>query len=154
MRSVRARAGARARLAIVALGVVLGSACYTFEPVGVEALGPGNGVRARLTPAGAQLLGELTGDPSNVLEGAFVSGQPDRLRFALWRSDLARPGFRPGQVEIELPRGDVVEVERKRLSRLRTGLLSAGLVGGLLLLIDALGSGAGGFLSGGDDGGI
>ena len=33
-------------------------------------------------------------------------------------------------------------------------LYGAGLLGGLVLLIDALGGGAGGFLSGGSDGGI
>ena len=149
-RSVRRRA----RTAVLGLGAALCAGCYTFEPVAVEALGPGNGVRARLSPAGAQRLGELTGDPSTELEGAFVSVQPDGLRFSVWRNDLGRRGFQPGRIEIEMPRGDVVGIERKRLSRWRTGLVGAGLLGGLALLIDALGAGAGGILSGGDDGGI
>lgn len=137
----------------LALLLLASSGCHTFEPATVESLSPGHGVRARLSVVGVERVSERLGEEIPVLEGTFVSADSESVLFHVWRTDLAVRTFQPGQIEVPLPRGEIVGLERKRLSLLRTGALSAGIAGGVYLLLRSLWGGAGGFLGiGGGDG--
>lgn len=119
----------------------------------MESLVPGLDVRARLSAVGAEQVRERIGEETPVLEGTFITADSESVLFEVWRTDLALRTFQPGRIEVPLPRGEIVGLERKRLSLLRTGVLGAGIAGGVYLFLRALWGDAGGFLGlgGGDE---
>lgn len=104
----------------------LAAGCYTYRAAPPESLPAGAAVRARLSPAGAEGVMRLTGDLSPRVEGILVGSGPDSVVLEVWRTDL-RTGrtFQPGLVRVAVPRPEVLEVNRKQLSPVRTGALAA-----------------------------
>ena len=139
------------RVSALALLLLACSGCHTFEPATLESLAPGHAVRASLSAAGAERVRERIGEGAPLLEGTFVTADPESVLFEVWRTDLALRTFQPGRIEVPLPRGEIVGLERRRLSLLRTGALGVGIAGGIYLLLRAVWGDAGGFL--GVDGG-
>lgn len=134
------------------LGLLVLGGCYTFRPATVETLPPGALVRARLSPAGAEEVRSLTGDPTDRVEGSFVRLSPDSLVLEVWRTDLrSERAFAPGRMRLPLPTQHVVDVTEKRLSYGRTGAVTAALALGVYQVYRLLAADAGGTSTGAPD---
>jgi hypothetical protein len=109
------------RLAICILPLI--SACYTYAPIEPGNIQPGAGVRVRLSPSAAERLSLLLGTPNGrVLSGRLVGSYGDTLIVEVPAVVQASYG---GSVEtlhqrLSIPRTDLVELETRRLDRLRT----------------------------------
>lgn len=139
----------------LALVLLLAGGCATYRPApDVASVPEGREIRMRLSDAGSDRVGEYTatGDRHDV-EGSLVRADADSVVVALWRSDVASGSarFEPGRVEVPLERDQVLLVEEKQLSTVRTVGLVAGLAAGVYLIFDQLfgGSTAGGIEGGG-----
>jgi len=99
--------------------------CYTYTPVRIESVSPGEKVRARLTPeARERLPAQVRGD-DGTLEGELLEHDGDGL--ALFVPTVVRQqGFYAEDLHqrIVLSAADVVELERRQLNRPRTYLAS------------------------------
>ena len=121
---------------LLAAGAVGLSGCFSYVAVPMESAAVGSEYRVVLTRARMEQLRDL--DPSGLpeigapqLRGTLVerSGGELALRIPVATRQV---GIHQTDIErqIRIPVGDVVEVERRRLDRARTGLA----VGGLLAL--------------------
>ena len=116
------------RLAICILPLI--SACYTYAPIEPGRVQPGTGVRARISPAAAEQLSLLIGTPTGrVLSGRLVSSSSDTMIVEVPSVMQASTG---GSVEtlhqrVAIARADLVELETRRLDRLRTTAVVGGI---------------------------
>lgn len=108
------------------------SGCYTYLPTTIDAVRPGEDVRIRLTPEQADLLVEQRLTDARVLTGTLVGRDGDDylVDASVGSNDIQR-GMRTLLQRISLPPTGVVEVERREISRTRTGLLIGGLAVGV-----------------------
>jgi len=130
---------------------VLGG-CATYHETSLEALTVGGEVRARLSDSGSRRLEEVTaGNDSDQVDGTLAGVGADSLVLEVWRSDLVTGGaFRPGRVRVPFQRGEVIEIQERRVSYLRTGvLLGAVVVAGAVLISESIGGGRAGGQGGG-----
>jgi hypothetical protein len=124
----------RIRGALVVLGTaVFASGCYTYVPTQFTTIPIGEGVRVylsqsgvdRLRQVGAEALPGLTDRP--VLSGRLV--RRDASEFSLQVPVGTRQtGFHTAEIDqqVTLPVADLVQVERRQVSSLRTALSVAG----------------------------
>lgn len=130
----------------------LSAGCYTFESSTIEAVRPGMDLRARLSPSGVETVTELTGEPRTSVDGRLERMDGETVVLSVWRTDLIGSNFEPGRLELPLPRAQIVGLEEKRLSHLRTGGVVAGITAGLYLFVRVVWGGVGGILSSGPGG--
>lgn len=120
------------RLAICVLPLI--SACYTYAPIEPGNIQPGTGVRARISPAAAERLSLLLGTPNGrVLSGRFVGSYGDTLIVEVPAVTQASSSYSGGSVEtlhqrLSIGRTDLVEIETRRLDRLRTTAVTGAVV--------------------------
>jgi hypothetical protein len=99
--------------------------CYAYAPVDPVAVRPGTGVRVRVSGAGADRLAPLLGTGhTRVLSGTLVDARADTMIVQV--PTVVQAGV-AGSLEtlhqrVSIPRSDMVELETRRLDRLRTGL--------------------------------
>lgn len=124
----------RFQRALLTAGLFLATGCYAYSPTRVESLVPGQGVRVHLTPMEAVRLEEIRRTDDRVMEGTFqgTTGLVLSVSTPVSRND-PMTGMRALTQTVEIPVAQVVEVEEKRLDRLRTGALVAGLTAGAVL---------------------
>lgn len=108
--------------------------CYSYTPVGVEAVAPGESVRARITPEATGKLPETIAADEWRVEGEFL--ERDGGGFTLFvPTTVVRQGFFEQDLHerVRLSPGDVIELERRELDRSRTyvmaGVAAAAVVG-------------------------
>jgi hypothetical protein len=116
------------RLAICILPLL--SACYRYAPIEPANIQPGTGVRARISVAAAERLSLLLGTPSGrVLSGRLIGSSGDTMIVEVPSVMQASTG---GSVEtlhqrVAIARADLVELETRRLDRLRTTAVVGGI---------------------------
>ncbi len=129
--------------AIVALSTTTG--CFNYVPTEIGAVPPGGSVRLYLTRAGVEAVNQGGAEEAlstvfePVLAGEFVR-RTDAELFVRVPTVRRQVGFHSAQLgqNIRVPAGEVVQVERRELSRARTGLLvggSAAAITGLIVFI-------------------
>jgi hypothetical protein len=101
--------------------------CYRYLPVTPEAVPPGEAVRIRLTPEEAANFPDLRLTEGRLLEGRLFHASESMLTLetTVGVNDPQR-GTRALVQRVEIPRGAMVELERRELDRARTGFLVAG----------------------------
>lgn len=140
----------RRSLTIVAAALLAG--CYSYIPIERGTLVPGTLVRARLSVPGAIRLSESIGEIQRSVEGQVVHVRPDALLVAVRvRDPYGGHGFRgaaPKLDTLQVPEGDIAELEEKRFSTLKTGAVlgAAGAISAFVVirLFDLAGGGGGG----------
>ena len=116
-------------------------ACYTYAPVEPGNIQPGVGVRARVSGAAADRLAPLLGTSNpRLVDGRLVDTRADTIIVEVPTVIQASIG---GSVEtlhqrISIPRSELVELETRRLDRLRT----AAIAGGVAVVLGAVVLGA------------
>jgi hypothetical protein len=129
------------RLAISFLSLPLVAACYRYAPIESANIQPGTSVRARITAPAAERLALLLGGPSGrVVSGRLVGAYGDTMVVEIPSVMQASMG---GSVEtlhqrVSFARAEVVELETRRLDRLRT----AATAGAVALIVGAVVLGA------------
>ena len=113
----------------------LTTACYSYAPIDPAAVRPGTGVRVRVSGAGADRLAPLlgTGD-ARLLSGTLVDVRADTMIVQVPTVVQTAVGssLETLHQRVSIPRSDLLELETRRLDRVRTGLVagSAALVVG------------------------
>ena len=126
--------------AFAAVLLVAVSACYKYVPV--EVSGPPPGARAHivLSDAGTVEMARWVGPGTRAIEGEVVSADASGVTLAVRRIEK-RDGieeFWKGE-SVTIPRGAVSTYTERRLSRSRTALFSAGVLGVALAVGQAFG---------------
>jgi hypothetical protein len=119
-------------LPAVAASVLL-TGCFTYLPIEPGDVEPGVSVRARVSPAaGARIAPLLGATDARKLDGTLITQSGDTMivEVPTVMTDNREFGRTPNQ-RISISRGDLVELEVRKLDRPRT----VGLVGGAALII-------------------
>lgn len=100
------------------------SGCYTYAPVAPSAVAPGTTVRVSVTPEEALRQQPRLGVLRQQIEGSILAAGADTVGIAM-RAPAGSPADRPGyNTYVGVPTNAVVQMEEKRFSALRTGLLA------------------------------
>ncbi len=130
--------------------------CYSYSLAPVESVTPGSRVRARVSAAEAERLGEIIGREDRLLEGRVVSGNDDGLLLDVPSAVItAGTAVQWMNQRIELAPAALVELEIRRLDPWRTAGAAA-LIGtavgyAAVRAFDAIGSPSGEGSKGGVD---
>jgi len=119
-------------LAAVAASVLL-CGCFTYIPIEPGEVEPGVTVRARVSPAaGARIAPLLGAADARKLDGTMIAHSSDTLIVEVPTVvvDTREFGKTPNQ-RVSIARGDLVELEVRKLDRVRT----AGVVGGAAIVV-------------------
>jgi len=118
------------------------SGCYSYAPAEPATLRPQDEVRVHLTREGMIDLPEILGSPGPTVGGRLVSAEGDRLLLRVPVS-VQVEGYATQSLPQEVPiaASQVVQVERRRLDRFRTGLAVAGILVGGGALVSGFGVG-------------
>lgn len=118
----------------VSLLVVIGG-CYSYEPVRPERVAPGTAVRVRITSEEAARLSDVLPTGARVLDGEFVDRTGAGLTLTVPSAVIdQRRGVTRLHQRIDLPAGEVLGLERRRLDGLKTaaavgaGAVAVGLI--------------------------
>jgi hypothetical protein len=112
------------------------TACYTYAPIEPARIQPGAGVRARVTGAAAERLAPLLGmSDARLVSGRLLDTRADTM---IVEVPTIVPTTVGGAAErlhqrVSIPRTDLVELETRRLDRVRT----AAVAGGIALVVGA-----------------
>ncbi len=114
---------------LIAVVLLAATGCYSYVPTAIDAAPIGKGVRVYLSRAGMDRLREMGGNeiPGGALTEAVVKGtlvRRDATQFTLQIPVTSRRvGFLQSELgqQVTLPQADVVQVELKNLSGVRTG---------------------------------
>jgi len=129
---------------LVLAAALAASGCFAYVPSSPQELVPGEGVRLRLTAQEAMRYADLRLADARSLEGKFVdrSDSEVMVEATVGTSDRAR-GTQLLLQRVTVPLTGIVDVERKKLDTVKTGLLvGAGAAAvSAILFQDALGYG-------------
>ena len=119
----------RVRAVAAACIAPLAVSCYTYAPIEIASARPGDGVRARITPQAASRLAPLlgTGD-TRVLAGKVIERGTDQMIIEVPAVVDVGVGSSMQSLyqRVSLSRADVIELETRRLDRVRTGAVAIG----------------------------
>ncbi len=126
--------------AILTLSTATG--CFNYVPAEIGAVPPGEPVRLYLTRAGVEALDRdgaaqaLSAELEPVLSGEFVrrTGADLYVRVPTVRRQVGFHSAQLGQ-DIRVPAGEIVQIERRELSKAKTGLLVGGAAAAIAGLI-------------------
>ena len=112
------------------LGLLLfTTGCFSYLPVtSASDVHPGLSVRARVSPTASARIAPLLGaTEARRLDGTLISQSADTLivEVPIVMQDAREFGHTPNQ-RVSIPRGDLLELEVRRIDRLRTGALAGG----------------------------
>jgi hypothetical protein len=100
--------------------------CYAYAPIEPAAVRPGTSVRARVSAAGADRIAPLLGaSDARRLSGRLVDTRADTMIVevpSVRQTSLA--GMEPLHQRVSIPRSDLLELETRRLDRLRTAAVA------------------------------
>lgn len=112
-------------------------ACYTYAPIEPARIEPGTGVRARINGGAAERLAPLLGTTdARLVSGRLVYTRADTMIVEVPTVVQATMGSSMETLHqrVSISRTDLVELETRRLDRVRT----AALAGGLALVVGAV----------------
>ena len=137
------------RAALLAVAVGMSTACYSYRPI--EQPRPGSAVRASLTVEGAVRQSEFLGEPIRSLTGKFVTTDAAGVHLDII-TGASRGTFNDIVLRdtLAIPTNQIVVMEERELSWIRTGVLT---VGAAIVAGVAIGSltGGGENIDGGSD---
>ena len=122
----------RTRRACLAIGAasLFASGCFRYVPVELAAVPDGNDVRMYLTRQGLAALDELPLESGPIVRGKLITQDNGDVTL---RVPVAtrQTGFHSSMIgqDVRIPTGDIVQVERRQLDKLGTGLLIGGAIG-------------------------
>jgi hypothetical protein len=109
---------------VVAAAVLFSiSGCYSYSAVGLDRARVGERVRARVTAEQAQHLGSVLGREDRLVDGELLEIGDSDVTVAV-PSTIAAEGLGVTRAyqRIAIPRSALLELELRRLDRVRTGL--------------------------------
>ena len=111
------------RSSLVVVLVLCASGCHTFQPTSIADLTPGEDVRARVTGAFADSLSTILSGDTRIVEGSYVESNGSTAYIDVPVSS-GYQGMRLQTLNqrVEVPMDAFVELERKQLSKVRTGI--------------------------------
>jgi hypothetical protein len=115
------------RSAICVVPLVVG--CYTYAPIEPARIQPGTSVRARVSGAAAERLAPLLGTTNaRLVSGRLVDTRADTMIVEVPTVVQMTVGSSMETLHqrVPIPRGDVVELETRRLDRFRTAAFAGG----------------------------
>ena len=116
-----------------ALGVLFTSACQVYVPAGTPAPTPGSSVRVLIEPDAVERVREEAGQPMPpYLKGRLLGSGGDSVRVSVLMPVSPQDVQRNRQV-FSVSYSEVLEIQREALSRPRTALLAATVLGLLVL---------------------
>jgi hypothetical protein len=102
-------------------------ACYTYARTEPAAIPAGTSVRARVSAAAAERLAALLGGTeARVITGTVIDNGPDTMIVevpVVMRAEVGS-SVRPLHQRVSISRSELLEIETRRLDRLRTGALA------------------------------
>jgi hypothetical protein len=112
------------------------AACYTYAPIDPAAVAPGVDVRARISATAAERIAPLLGSETRVLSGKLIdNGAATMIVEVPSVSQSTASGINETlHQRVSITRADLVELETRKLDRLRTGAI----VGGAAILAGSL----------------
>ncbi len=106
--------------------IPLTGACFTYVPLEPGDIQPGMSVRARISPAAGEKIAPLLGiSDARLLTGKFIAAANDTLIVEV-PTAAAVDAVSTGQIlhqRVSIARGDLRELESRKLDRMRTGLI-------------------------------
>jgi hypothetical protein len=116
------------RLALAAVPLL--TACYAYAPVEPGVVQPGASVRARVSAAAAERLAPLLGAEMRLLNGTLVDARADTMIVEVPTAVriLVGNSLQPLHQRVSIARGELFELETRRLDRLRTGAIAGAVV--------------------------
>ena len=127
--------------------------CYTFQPVSVAELTTGEGIRAVVSGAFADSLSRILPGHRRIIEGSYVEADGSSVLLDVPVS-AAYKGMRLQTLNqrIEIPVDAFMDIERRKLSRTRTGLAVGAIVTAstTVIVTQLAGDTGGGVRPGGD----
>jgi hypothetical protein len=121
------------RLGVVVLSSLFLSGCFTYIPIEPGDVEPGLDVRARVSPTASARIAPLLGSSdARRLDGKLITRTPDTLIVEVPTVMLHNGEFgRTPNQRVSIPRGDLVELEVRKMDRWRT----LGVVGGTAVVL-------------------
>jgi len=111
------------------------AACYTYAPIDPAAVAPGVDVRARISATAAERIAPLLGSETRVLTGKLIDNAATMIVEVPSVSQSNASGISETlHQRVSITRADLVELETRKLDRLRTGAI----VGGAAILAGSL----------------
>lgn len=100
--------------------------CYAYAPIDPAAVRPGTSVRARVSAAGADRIAPLLGaSDARQLSGRLVDTRADTMIVEVPSvRQTSLPGMELLHQRVSIPRSDLLELETRRLDRLRTAAVA------------------------------
>jgi hypothetical protein len=114
-------------VSVIAPSLLL-AGCFSYIPIEPGEVEPGVSVRARVSPAASARIAPLLGaSDARRLDGMMVSQSPDTLIVEVPTVivDTREFGRTPNQ-RVSIPRTDLLELEVRRLDKMRTAGVVAG----------------------------
>jgi hypothetical protein len=132
--------------------IVSSLGCYSYAPTTVDAVPEGAEVRALVTLERQAALRDQVGLNEEAVKGRVVEKRPDRLLLSVRTASTAEEfGSRSLYQRVEIPQADVLRVDAREVSPLKTAGIVAVTSGGIVvILLEVLG---GESVSGGGNGG-
>jgi hypothetical protein len=151
-RSVRWIAGRVPSVLLVVSGLI-SSGCYSYVPVRMEQIEPGEAVRLRLSPEEADRLQTVRLTDSRMMEGLVVNRSAAELflETPVGRLD-PMAGTRTLIQRINVPLGEIRDIERRQHDRFKTGVAIGGVAIVVVVGVVAAIQGGSGRRSGDDPG--
>lgn len=141
----------RSLLVGIGLPVVLAAltACYSFQPAVGGGVEPTEDVRVRLSHEQALELSEMTGRELRSLRGRVLRAEEDSVTLDVgWGGVYAGTVFEGRRDTLSFHRRDLVEIDRREFSWVRTALVAGGVGVALGILVGQIAGGGGGNGSG------
>lgn len=112
------------RRLLLSICCLLLGGCYSYQPIQLEEARPGEDVRVRLSAAESQRLFDESGFDVRLVTGDFVERDGDRILVST-PSAIASTGSasRRLQQRVGISTVGIVEIERKRFDKFRTGIV-------------------------------
>lgn len=125
-------------------GAALSLGCYTYVPADLETVPVGSRVRAMLSSEGQVDFRNRTALDLQVIDGTLVQRNRDSLLFSIHTGTATSEFGSPTTLRqlIDVPRQDILRVDRRKLDELKTGALITAFAGAATTVaILALGGG-------------
>lgn len=121
---------------------MLCAGCFSYVPATLDAVPLGTNIRALVSTEAQLRLRDSLGLDARELTGELVSREADRLLVQVRTGTGSREfGSQPLFQRIGLGRGDVLRVDQRRLSVVRTGLLAVAVAGvAVFVAVEGLGA--------------
>ncbi len=124
--------------------VVALSGCFGYVPVLDGDPEPDANVRLRLSSQASAEISAQAGQSIRSVEGTLLQTTPDSLVVDVhWGAIYAGTPFEGRRDTLSFARSDVVEVDRREISRLRTGFVVGGLAAAAVLILRSFTGGGG-----------